>query len=554
MSRLPDSSKLPPARRTMADVTALFMSGAGPAPARPQRTPPRAASLPPVLSHINGGAVAERLEVRELSPGVRETGGAATVGTKGSPLIVHNSALHFGKGILDAVVAAKEVKAAGPVIEAVIPPATVGAKEKLPRVQAALLDHSTAGGYRVLLEAAKLLAAEHKIAIGIVGRDECVLRLSRVDGKPKGGHVATHIEAKKGPPDLQLARQLYALRQTVDHWIIAVPRIGLDLARKMLEAAPDWLLVSATDNDAIIACYRLLKGVCALANAREASIRLMLQTCDKAVATRIFARLNHVAEEFLQQELTPLTPAASATSRVEPIAEFPFVDRDGDDSEAVWTAVLEFLHDLQDIDPEEPTVGAAMEGEPKAPDENAILAASVLEASENEALLRPMAGARMQAAQSGPAVMEQASEGAEAKGEGGPGLRVCEVTTDLFLLKDALADLIPGAVFLEARSPMNAPSLLAADAAGKLHVWMMAESADMTSWGSMWQWANEHRKLIALTRPDLHLGADLPVQMHLILPSDAPRAIRTPLPGVLYYRLHALRWNGKTATAVIPLG
>ena len=39
MSRLPDSSmNLPPARRTMADITALFMSGAGPAPGNPTKS------------------------------------------------------------------------------------------------------------------------------------------------------------------------------------------------------------------------------------------------------------------------------------------------------------------------------------------------------------------------------------------------------------------------------------------------------------------------------------------------------------------------------------
>ena len=74
MSRLPDASNLPPARRTMADITALFMSGAAPGGSRPQRIPPRGASsaplapspASPVTPHagVPAGPVAQRMEVR----------------------------------------------------------------------------------------------------------------------------------------------------------------------------------------------------------------------------------------------------------------------------------------------------------------------------------------------------------------------------------------------------------------------------------------------------------------------------------------------------------
>ena len=559
---LPDSTtQLPPARRTMADITALFMKGAGPAPARPQRIAPRSAatSLPGALAPLTPMAVApngngqsrptQRPQVQVSSPEAI----AAAVGRATAPRA-------GGGGSSTGGNAPQPMPAPTPRPETL----------RLPLVQTALLDHSTAGSYRVLLEAAKLLAAQHKTAIGIIGRDECVLRLSRVDGGSRQKFKPTAIPAKQGALDVQLARQLFALRQTVDHWLIAVPRLGLDLSRKMLEAAPDWLLVSATDNDAVIASYRLLKGVCSLPNSREASIRLLLQTPDRPLAGRIHARLNNAAQEFLQQELSLIAPSGVAEAHVEPIAEFSVVAHDGDDSEIAWLAVLEFLRDLQNIDPEEderePAEGpieraAAPQSVPESQlcDELSSVCAAVVaevETAEPPAAKQEPAPPRPAAPVPQPVVAANIPAAAKPVAQNGAGISVFEgpASPELAALRNSLADLVPDAVFLDARPPHDAASLLAAERDGTLHVWLLADNADLTSWGSLWQWVHDHRQLISLTRPDLALRADSPVSMHLILPPGAPRAVRMPPPGIFYYRLHTLKWDGRTATAVIPLG
>jgi hypothetical protein len=121
--------------------------------------------------------------------------------------------------------------------------------------------------------------------------------------------------------------------------------------------------------------------------------------------------------------------------------------------------------------------------------------------------------------------------------------------------RQSIVDLIPASILLDAQPPHDEASLLAVDSTGRLHLWLLANPAEPTGWSSLWQWAREHRQLIALTRRDLSIDPVAEVGIHLIIPPSAERTlIRSAPNNVAFYRMHAIRWHDRHGLVVIPAG
>jgi hypothetical protein len=133
----------------------------------------------------------------------------------------------------------------------------------------------------------------------------------------------------------------------------------------------------------------------------------------------------------------------------------------------------------------------------------------------------------------------------------------------------SVRDLVPGSILLDARPPMSwaTESCIAIDPEGNLHIWTLYK--DGASWFALREWASEHRNLLALTRRDLVISKDSPINVHIVLPLDAvpdkgdanpekPADIintimRTPAKHIHLYRLRVLTWNARRGLLVVPI-
>ena len=70
-------------------------------------------------------------------------------------------------------------------------------------------------------------------------------------------------------------------------------------------------------------------------------------------------------------------------------------------------------------------------------------------------------------------------------------------------------------------------------------------------WLALWQWAREHREILALTRRDRWVDTAADVRIHVVTPSETKTRPIT-IPGLATYRLTLLRLGEKTVATVVP--
>lgn len=119
-------------------------------------------------------------------------------------------------------------------------------------------------------------------------------------------------------------------------------------------------------------------------------------------------------------------------------------------------------------------------------------------------------------------------------------------------IEPAVAALAAGHTILEARPPKQLASLLTVDSLGRLHVWMLADPADPTAYARVWQWAGDHRQLIALTRRDVKMDGNADAQLHLVLPQGMT-LVHAGQPGFERLRIHNVRFGNQQGVVLVPV-
>ena len=266
------------AKRTMADITRLFMNGAKPVEnGRPQRLSPQARAA---QAAAEGGAVANGSRLTSVPPAKPVIPVLSAVPTVATVPTIHATPAASPQGAVIAGCSAngglkpghdarnrraRATQSAG--LRAKIAPSS---QRVFPAVQVALLE--VGGSMELVLDAARRVAAARKCTVGVIASDRDSLGIWRIEGRAwdepgaeatagvGGGGVGrftpTAFHAPQAPVDVQVARALFALRGGVDSWIVALPNLAESPACQLLEAAKDWLAVCGTDNDALIGCYR----------------------------------------------------------------------------------------------------------------------------------------------------------------------------------------------------------------------------------------------------------------------------------------------------------
>jgi hypothetical protein len=509
----------------------------------------------------------------------------------------------------------------------VAPPLGVAtAKRALPRVTLALLgpEISDAVAAERIASAGTRLAVDHAVCVGLLTMHENGFTIDVAGAMPT--MTLPMIQTVAGSADVQIARSLFTLRHAVQHWIIASPDADHADFPGLAAGIADWLIITPTGNDQVVAAYQELKRALAISDpARDP--RAILLAGDAENAAIIHSRLRRAATQFLGKDLE-LAGIAGLTAP-EPL-RLATITVGANEHATVYAAILdELCGDLAEIEEEEPVteevvaspaaepahsididgtldaatqaaVDAALQADHSAAATSALFdqLTNVLDPEEREALNAdlfepppPAAKAPADTVETRtskflaipalssppepePAVAVRAAEPAlkdQPKGgtpNGTPNaLRAFDLAgttrpAQWEAVERSVAGLVANAVLLDARPPMSwaTESCLALDQHGGLHVWTLYK--DSVSWFALREWAGEHKSLLALTRRDLVLRQDAPIQVHIVLPledagvvdkSEIGPLLRNPGRNVRLYRMHALDWSNDRGVVVVPL-
>jgi hypothetical protein len=509
-----------------------------------------------------------------------------------------------------------------------MPDAKAATKAALPRVTLALLgpEISDAVATERIASAGTRLGVDHGTCVGLLTMHENSLTIDVA-----GATAATAlpvVKAAAGPADVQVARALFTLRHAVGHWIIASPDADHADFPGLASGIADWLIITPTGNDQVVAAYQELKRALAISDpARDP--RAVLLAGDAENAGIIHSRLRRAASQFLGKDLE-LAGIAGLTAP-EPL-RLATIAVGADEHGAVYAAIVdELCGDVAEIEEEEAVgqevdaprgeeashsididgtldaatqaaVDAALQADHSAAVTSALFdqLTHVLDPEEREALnaelfaeperVSPIIGKSSFSAITGlsspaepePGVARSVATVAKEQPKGctpndtpsgspnggaNGALRAFDLAgtsrvAQWEAVESSVAGLVTNAVLLDARAPMSwaTESCLALDQHGALHVWTLYK--DSVSWFALREWAGEHKALLALTRRDLVLRQDAPIQVHIVLPledggvvdkSEIGPLLRNPGSNVRLYRMRSIEWGGERGVVVVPL-
>ncbi len=401
-------------------------------------------------------------------------------------------------------------------------------------------------------------------SFGVISLDAHALRILQIDGRDKPAIAPAISIQPNGGLDMQLGRVLYEIRDAVSQWIIACPDEP-GLSKRLLSLAHEHVLVCGFQDDGLIDAYRSLKSF--NSDSEEiAGVRLLLEAPSQALAQRWHQRLNGVTKEFLHQELALEHFTAGPLADIGCVAMIPTADLPADQTAALGQAIEDFFRDApeQSEESEQAAETADLPAEvieslrapvPEDPIHTIIAPEERAALEDNWPKIQPPPPTPLPA--KAPAI---AAAPVPAVPPSGDALHVYDVPapqakSDQWLaLEQAIPQLHSGSVILEARPPWD-HAALAVDTQKQLHAWIMASGSDPFEWPAIKAWADAHRDLIALTCRDLKLNTAKPVQAHVVLPLDTPSAAmqRAWPTDIKWYRLQKVQWQDRCGVAVVAL-
>jgi hypothetical protein len=510
----------------------------------------------------------------------------------------------------------------------------------LPSTLLGLTGQTGDAAWALLLTAASKLAEEHATTICLIGErnNAFVFELLGQESTEDAPRFSPNASGG-GMPDLQIARALYTLRDSVGTWLIAAPDPRSENFPTLAAHAGHRLIACSTDGDNLISAYQHMKRAAALAPATHTSHAFIIAPTP-AASTDTHARLQKAAHEFLHHNL-PLAGTAPQAQGTAGGSRLATITMKPTDRAAIWAAIADELCPLESPEiaetetPRQPTdIESILDHVTSAsaelhhhsthasaashavfdqlshvldPEERAALSADLDPLEEDYApIIEPPTTKPAPALQT-PTPHPQKAQGSDPwavplspcplvpfhdapKAQGSDPWAPLPVTPaaplptpskphpltlrafDLLhptdntrsaqwqAVESSIPDLLPRAILLDARPPLSWASdcCIALDPAGRLHVWTLYK--DGVSWFALREWAAEHRNLLALTRRDLPVSPTTEVAVHIVLPleldgpsPDIQTLLRTPNPSVLLYRLRPLQWNTRQGILVVPI-
>lgn len=214
---------------------------------------------------------------------------------------------------------------------------------RIPPVTAVIAQHLNGRAHERVKDYARHLAANGE-RVGLLEVDAGEVRVMCFDrsiepntGDPAPAEIADHFDARF------VSESLDEMSWDLDRWLLVLPNLRSPEARSLLREVDHWTLLSTTDHDGVVSCYRTLKGL-ANVHAPRMSLALM-ETASETQAAKIFRKLCSVCIQFLGIELQ----SESAVRPTRAVAEHvvahvrPTRDKAALAAGAQWLVVANFL-------------------------------------------------------------------------------------------------------------------------------------------------------------------------------------------------------------------
>src|SRR3982751_914904 len=214
---------------------------------------------------------------------------------------------------------------------------------RIPPVTAVIAQHLNGRAVERVKDYARHLAANGE-RVGLLEVDNGEVRVMCFDrsiepnsGDPTPIEIADHFDARF------VSESLDEMSWDLDRWLLVLPNLRSPEARSLLREVDHWALLSTTDHDGVVSCYRTLKGL-ANVHAPRMSLALM-ETASETQAAKIFRKLCSVCIQFLGIELQ----SESAVRPTRAVAEHvvahvrPTRDKAALAAGAQWLVVANFL-------------------------------------------------------------------------------------------------------------------------------------------------------------------------------------------------------------------
>jgi len=221
----------------------------------------------------------------------------------------------------------------------------------VPPVRAVIASHLGSRQFDAVRSYARSLASSGR-RIGLIWID--VSEFAILTYEPDERVQERHQDSANECFDSRIMREAIAeLNCDLECWVLAVanPRIGD--GRALLKDVQRWVLLSGKDHDAVVACYRTLKGLADLHRPRLSIAAL--DTTDLAESEQVFSKMASTCMQFLNWPLEAEPPVDDAPHVAECTVMHCSVQ--GDKAQLAtaghWQVVAELLEKARESDEDE---------------------------------------------------------------------------------------------------------------------------------------------------------------------------------------------------------
>ncbi|HEV8604309.1 MAG TPA: hypothetical protein VGQ99_03020 [Tepidisphaeraceae bacterium] len=178
----------------------------------------------------------------------------------------------------------------------------------VPPVRAIIASHLGARQFDAVRGYARSLAASGR-RVGLIWID--VSEFALMTYEPDESAPERHEESAGECFDARVMREAIAeLNCDVECWVLAVANPRVAEGRALLKNVSRWVLLSAKDHDAVVACYRTLKGLADLHRPRLSIAAL--DVSDPAESEQVFSKMASTCMQFLNWPLEAEPPVGEA--------------------------------------------------------------------------------------------------------------------------------------------------------------------------------------------------------------------------------------------------
>ena len=444
-----------------------------------------------------------------------------------------------------------------------MPAVTAGHEVRIPPVTAVIAQHLNGRAHERVKDYARHLAANGE-RVGLLEVDASEVRLMCFDrsidpntGDPEAAETTEHFDARF------VSESLDEMSWDLDRWLLVLPNLRTPEARSLLREVDHWALLSTTDHDGVVSCYRTLKG---LANVHAPRMTLaLMETASETQAAKIFRKLCSVCVQFLGIELQ----SESAVRPTKAVAEHvvahvrPTRDKAQLAAGAQWLVVANFLAKAKAHAAEKQLREEARAAEEEIEMPEAAQLKVSDEAEPEVETLMPVSPVREEPIKMNPEVRHTLSTNATPKSDPPQFDPIDDAISEVIDLPDGAADegavlsaILAGAkgevIECPVRAPMCPDARLAVTRDRGLVLLAVARRGlkELRSIAQAYRWLVENRALIGMAVPQLAVDGHKHPRLTLLVDhADMTAEVLAPMleSGTVNVRAYRkLRWGNKT--------